>query len=182
MSNPFQPLNLKNKPKAVSPHNYVDEQDLFIIEYKEVQAVKKTGEKDTDFILDSRVEVDSKVNRSEYINSFREDVGIMNILEKVRLTGDATLLNQTKRSPVPSVKTGKGNLEDIVDISDIPNSFIEADQAIMKGHDLFKDLPAELKGKLSFEDFVVKSPDIFEKYVTALKEAAKQKATESEVK
>lgn len=177
MAHPFKALDPKKAPKHTTT-DYNKDSDKFIIEYQEIDVVKKTGEKETDFVVEKKVIESSRINRQEYINSFKDDVGIMNILEKVRMTGDATLLDQTKRSPVPSEKTGRGNLEEIVDISNIPNSFIEADAAITKGHDLFKDIPAELKGKLSFEDFVVKSPEIYDKYVAALKESAAKKESE----
>lgn len=177
MAHPFQALDPKKAPKSTTT-DFNKDDDKFIIEYDEIDVIKKTGEKETDFILDKKTVESSRINRQEYINSFRGDVGIMNILEKVRLTGDATLLDQTKRSPVPSEKTGRGNLEEIVDISNIPNSFIQADECITKGHDLFKDLPADLKGKLSFEDFVVKSPELYEKYIAAVKESAAKKESE----
>ena len=177
MANPFMPMDPKKAPKHTTT-NFDKDIDKFIIDYEEIDVIKKTGESETDFIVDKKVVESSRINRQEYIDSFRGDVGIMNILEKVRLTGDATLLDQTKRSPVPSEKTGRGNLEEIVDISNIPNSFIEADQKITEGHDLFKGLPEELKGKLSFEDFVVKSPELYEKYVAAVKEVVDKKESE----
>lgn len=175
MANPFAPL--KNKPKAFVTDYHTDE-DKYIIEYEEIDVVKKIGEKETEFVIEKKVVESSRVDRQGYIDSFAEEVGIMNIIEKVRKTGDVTLLDQTKRSPVPSEKTGRGNLEEIVDISGIPNSFIEADAAIMKGHNLFADLPEDLKGKISFEDFVAKAPELYAKYI----ESQVAKNTKTEVK
>lgn len=63
------------------------------VEYAEVDKIVKTGDGENDFIIEKQVVEVSRVDLDEYINSFRDDVGLANILKKVQLTGDNSLLN-----------------------------------------------------------------------------------------
>lgn len=93
----------------------------------------------------------TKINRQEYINSFREDVGIANILKKVALSGDVSLLNQVKRTNLPLSNDGKEIVQDVTALQ-------AGDEAIAKMGDnmrkTFNNLPDELKAGRSLESFL----------------------------
>lgn len=181
-SNPFCPIRVEVRPVA-SKTDYHKDSDNFIIDYAEVDHVKITGEKDTDFILDKQVHEISRTPRQDYIDSFRDDVGILNIIEKVRLSGDWTLLNQTHRVGIPSEeKDALGRpVEAIADFTQYQVDKIDALEAYKKGVASSKQLQAiEAFSGLSFQelarmssqevDDVVKS--IYDKI--AAEEAAKK--------
>lgn len=115
LCNPFVPkMNFRKPSKAcedTDEHKYIYSREL-----KDVY--EKVGDSKTDFVVSQEVVETSKINRQEYIDSFKDDVGILNILRKVVQTGDLTLLNERVRSSVPVGDDGK---EQIVDISGIDN-------------------------------------------------------------
>ena len=86
---------------------------------------------------------------ADYVNSFANDVGIQNILEKIRLSGDKSYLNQTGRVG----EKPDGGLEDIKDYTDVPGSKTEAFNAVVEGVNAYDKLPADVKEKMSFAQF-----------------------------
>lgn len=92
-----------------------------------------------------------RFNRKEYIESFADEVGLENILRKVEMTGDQSLLNQTHRVPGSIADDGK---EAIVDYTGIPNTPEDAAAIIDKGRVAYQSLPDDLKNNRSFIDFV----------------------------
>lgn len=115
-----------------------------IVEYTVIDKVKKTGEGDTDFVVVPTVVETARYNRTDYINSFRDDVGILNILKKVQLSGDATLLNQR-------IAQGEG----LVDISNMPDNFTDAMNVLDKAQDTAKasGISVENAGVMTQADF-----------------------------
>lgn len=98
----------------------------------------------------------------EYIESFADEVGIQNILKKLSLSGDKSLLNQTGREPL----CPDGGLEPIQDYSNAPKSKAEAFNAVAAGVAAFDSLPDDLKGKMSLTQFVeLFGQDEFNKYI-----------------
>lgn len=172
LNNPFSPL--KDKPKATET-DYHTEQDDFIITYDVVQKVKITGEKDTDFVIKEEVVEVDRTNRQDYYNSMADEVGILNIIEKVRLSGDATLLNQTGRVAILSdEKDALGrNVEKIVDVSKYQVDQIEALEQYKKGAASFESLDPELKKKLSFKEIANMSDSDIDAFLKARYDAAK---------
>ena len=86
--------------------------------------------------------VPNKVNIKDFINSFADDVGVYNILNKVEMTGDVSLLNLT---------SGK----DLVnDASNLPENEHEAVKAAKKGIRAFENAPSELIRGRTIEQFV----------------------------
>lgn len=162
--NPFQP-NLT--PHPVVETDYHKDDDDYIIEYSEVEKVKMTGTKDTDFIINKEVVESSRINRQDYINSYRDDVGILNIIEKVRLSGDMTLFNQTGRVSLPGKeKDALGRpVEDVADFTNYQVDKIEALNAYKKGRETLADLPADLKANNSFESIAKMSDEEINKYI-----------------
>lgn len=166
LSNPFAPL--KDKPKATVT-NYHTDQDDYIITYDVIQKVKITGEKDTDFILKEEVVEVDRVNRQEYYDSMANEVGILNIIEKVRLSGDATLLNQTGRVAILSdEKDALGrSVEKIVDVTKYQVDQIDALEQYKKGAIAFDSLDPELKKKMSLEEVAKMSDSDIDAFLLA---------------
>lgn len=149
---PFTGLDPEITPEATTT-SYENEVD--IVKYKVIDVVKTTGEGETDFVLIKKVVPYSKENRQVYIESFRNDVGIINILKKVALTGDATLLNQR------SIVNG-------IDSTELPTNYMDAVELLEKGLISFNELPDEVKSKMSYEEFAknYKQED-FDAYINA---------------
>lgn len=115
-----------------------------------------------------------RYNLQDYIASFADDVGIQNILKKLALSGDKSLLNQTGREPMNE----NGGLEPIQDYSNVPGNKTEAFEQVARGVAAFDTLPEDLKGKLSLTQFAeLFGQEEFDKYIAGI--VAKQvKATE----
>lgn len=158
LKNPLDGINPFVRPTSGLPVASVTkdtEDDSYIIERAVVDKVVKTGEGDTDFVIKKELKEISRVNRAEYINSHREDVGILNIIKKVQLTGDATLLNQR------SVDIG------FADITNLPQDKIDAYKAVEEGVQQFDDLPEDIKKKMSFKQFAEQNDKEFDALINA---------------
>lgn len=167
-SHPFQPIAPKDAPTCTKT-DYHKESDKYIITYDVVQKVKMTGEKDTDFIIDEEVVEVSRINRQEFLNEEAQDMGIMNILEKVRSSGDETLFNQTHRVSMPGVeKDALGReVEDIVDVTRYQKDTVASLEGYKKGVAAYKDLDPSLKGKKSLEEVAKMSDKDIDAYIQA---------------
>lgn len=150
-------MNFFARPKTMKkiPSSYKPEED--IVHYVRAEKLVKVNvdEKgnvdENDFLVEECVVESERVNRSDYINSFREDVGIANILKKVALSGDVTLFNQIQRTPLPIQDDGKEMIQDITPLQD-------GEEAVAKmGDDMrktFKALPQDLVGGRSLAEFL----------------------------
>lgn len=114
-----------------------------IVTRKVIDAVTMTGEKDTDFVLKKKVVETSKVDLDEYVNSFAEDVGILNVFRKVAATGDTTLINERTRVPG---KVDENGFEEINDISKVPSDYMDVKKAVDSANNV--KLDPELKKAL----------------------------------
>lgn len=123
-----------------------------IVTYVRKNKVKKVGEGDEDFVIEEVIVEESRVNRQAFIAKDSRDVGVMNILEKVRRSGDLSLLNQVGRPSMPSheVDSLGRPLEDVVDITGAPSSVAQALSSVEKGSKSFEALRA-IFGDVSFE-------------------------------
>jgi len=180
-SSPFL-LNAKSTGLPTPTETNFDDKD--IVEYGVVQKIKKLGEKDTDFIIEDVVVETNRFNRQEYINSFRNDVGILNIIEKVRLSGDATLLMQNQRACLGASgeKDSLGrDLEPVVDVMDYQVDTIDAFETVKKARQAGTNgLPDDLTKGLSFDGVANLSDDEIDTYFAGL--AAKAKAAKAKEK
>ena len=186
LSNPFRPIPADFAPKATKT-DYDTENDIFIIEYGEVDHLVKHGEKDTDFTIRTDVEVTSKVKRDDYIKSFSGDVGILNIIEKVRRTGDVSLFHQVDSPVMPmSDRDALGRpIQDVLDITPYQVDRMEALNSFKKGAISFKELPDDLKGKLSMDQVARLKDDEIDDYLKHYADqikALKKKAEVEKVK
>lgn len=184
MSHPFQPIPKEKQPKRCYT-DYCKDSDVNIITYMEIEKVKMTGDKDTDFVISKEIIVDDKVNRQKYLDSQSNDVGIMNIIEKVRLSGDASLLNQTGRVSMAAVEKDSAghDVEPVVDVTRYQVEQIDALESYKIGAAAFDSLDPELKKKLSLEQVAKLSDAEIDAFLNGRKakiEAAKKKKEAAE--
>lgn len=106
----------------------------------------KSGE----FVLEKEVVETARVDVQEYIDSFKGEVGIENILKKFAMTQDPTLLNQTKRVAAPVGEDGK---EAIQDYSGVPENYEAAQNVAAKAAAAYQTLPDDLKDGRSLMKF-----------------------------
>lgn len=160
LNNPF--VGLINKPDALTTDFSKSNKDKFE-EYVIVDSVKKIGEGDEDFVIDKKCKVITSVNRKDYINSFRDDVGILNIMKKVSTTGDISLLKQRNLPNMPVDEAGK---QDVIDISDMPVDVQEAVAFVKAAKENYSKLDPTIKNNASFGDIgnSVNNADI-QKYI-----------------
>lgn len=112
-----------------------------IVEYVRKDKVKKVGDGEDDYIIEEVVVEASRVNRQAFIAKDADQVGVLNILEKVRRSGDVTLLNQT----------GASISSDLQDYTKVPSSVGEALNAVAAGANSFEGLKA-IFGDVSFSE------------------------------
>ena len=91
MPNPF--VRPKNRPEFEGTKFVPVEEDL-IYDYEVKPAIIRTGKGEFDFVTKDKVVLVRKYSRSEAINEHSDEVGILNIIKKVRQTGDVSLLAQ----------------------------------------------------------------------------------------
>ena len=145
-NNPFAPIAVENLGPQLEPREF----DKTIERYVLVPyAVAVDGDEDNT-VLRYKPVLKETIDLQEYIDSFADDVGIQNILRKLSLTGDKSILNQTGREAL----CPDGGLEPIQDYSNVPKNKTEAFNAVAAGVAAFDNLPEDLKGKMSLTQFV----------------------------
>lgn len=137
--------------KEVQPYKPVDTSAAKNIITSEAQdRVKVIDKKTGDYVIESEVVLTEKIDTKEYINSFKDDVGIENILRKFDLCKDPELFNQTKRVSVSIAEDGK---ELVQDYTGVPTSEEEALRLAKRAKSEFDNLPSDLVKGRSFKDF-----------------------------
>lgn len=191
-SNPFQPLDPKTAPKHTET-DYHKVGDKYIITYQEVDSVKIISDKESvstkdeiekDFIVMKKVKEVDRVDRQQYLDSQAADVGILNIIEKVRLSNDMSLLNQTGRVPMSGAeKDALGHdVEPVVNVTKYQVDRITALESYKTGAKAFTDLDPELKKKMSLEQVAKMSDAEIDAFLANRAEALTPKKTEGEEK
>lgn len=133
---------------------------------------KQIGDNAKDCTLVYEAVDNEEYDIQEYINSFADEVGIQNILKKLSISGDKSLLNQTGREAL----CPDGGLEPIQDYSNVPKNKTEAFNAVVKGVNAFDELPDDVKGKMSMEQFVkFFGQDEFDAYINKVVAAMQPK-------
>lgn len=121
------------RPDLSYPENSVD-----YIEYEIHQEKKSTGDGIDDFeVID--VEEEVKTNIVEFINSFEDQVGIDNILKRVALSGDTSLLNEKEAL-----------YADLTPYEDTAEAFKKA-QAL---NELYDSIDPELRNGAGIKEFI----------------------------
>lgn len=178
----FAPL--QNPPKHTETI-FVDAENNDIVEYEEYDVFNKVGEGDQDIVVTKGVRECSRMNRRDYINSSRDDVGILNIIKKVQLSGDATLLQQRKRPDVHTSVAPDGTiLEDVQDYTLVQKDITQIQKDVEKGKASYDALPKVVTTGTSFDSFASMSNEELNALYKKLGDeiAAKQKAAKGEEK
>jgi len=132
----FMPL--VDKPEHTQT-DYTKDKD--IVGYTEEDYIVKTGEGDKDFIVKKRVVEFERKNRQEYINSFTDDIGVLNVLKKCALSNDESLIKQRPDGA-------------FMDATGFPTCKEDIYNTVEKGVTAFDKLPDDIKKKMSMEQFV----------------------------
>lgn len=134
MASPFLASNVK----TIFTKNF----DEFYIDYEVKQVVKKVGDGEEDFIIEDKV-IEHKRDIRQEINSQADQVGVYNLMKRIALTGDDSLM------PEPMAKTGITS-----DYTGVPDNLLDADLLAKKRIEQFNALPDSLKKGRSFEEFM----------------------------
>ena len=111
-------------------NSWSDPTDDDIVEQLIVKKAVPIGDDGEVSVVEEVIEA-KRYNRQEFINSFRDDVGILNILKKV----NAGLINPATLA----ISANSG--QPIVDISDIPSDIGDALALVDDAHKLYASLP-----------------------------------------
>ena len=137
------------------------------------EVVKKVGEGEEDFVVEKKLVLYRSYSRAGYIQDAAEDVGILNVLRKVAISGQ----DLTQDNPY-AAKPG------YVDMTQMPGSLEEAIALVEKAKDTWKQLPDELKKNMDYEAFIKSCTpgQIYDYYkeIAEKEAAAKAASTESE--
>lgn len=133
---------------ARKPYDFSCSKDIVSLE--RVDKVKITDSKTGSYVIEPEVVETSRIPTQEYVDSFKDEVGIENIFKQFLMTGDESLLCQRSRSSVPIGEDGK---ELVQDYSSIPTDYEEAIAVAKAAQEGFKSLPAELVNNRSFMEF-----------------------------
>lgn len=120
--------------------------------FKTIDVVVKTGEGEEDFIVQPKVILTDECDLQEYVNSFADDIGILNTLEKIKITGDTSLLR--KKGIYADVSAYDGSIESVKAVSDgIAQSLVASDPALagLSIEELAKQIGDYLKSQAAEE-------------------------------
>lgn len=117
--------------------------DKTISEGYEKEIVKKTGDGEDDFLVEKKLVVYRTYDRDKYIQDQSDDVGILNILKKVALSG----ADLTENNPYMA-KPG------YVDMTEFPQDLQGAQDLVSNAKKAWEKIPVEVKGSMSYEDFI----------------------------
>lgn len=146
-------------------NSWSDPTDDDIVEQLIIKKAVPIGEDGEVTVVEDVIE-SKRYNRQEFINSFRDDVGVINILKKV----NAGLLN-----PATLACSFDTDLP-IRDVSDIPTDISDAMNLVDQAHKLYAILPAELKAGMDFNTFCQSfDQKKFDAYIASVKQ--KQEAS-----
>ena len=129
----------KTKENKIS---WSDPTDNDIVEHLIVKKGVPIGDEGEVSVVEEYIET-KRYNRQDYINSFRDDVGILNILKKV----NAGLLNPA------TIACSFDTNAPINDITNVPTDVGDALNLVDEAHKLYATLPAALRAGLDFNTF-----------------------------
>lgn len=132
-----------------------------------IEAVKKTGEKDNEFVIYHKPVCVERINLDKQIAKEAIGTDLKSLIAQVLRTGDSTILNQREGS--------------YVDITGYPENTIDAMNNLVRGNSILGELPDDLKS-MKLEDLINMSDEdigsfVKEKISKAV-EAAKPAKTE----
>lgn len=161
LNNPFAPIPKEALARQLDPIQYEKTvKEYFLIPYSE--AVDGNEE---NIVIKFKPVLKNEYDLKDYIESFADEVGIQNILRKLSLSGDKSILNQTGREAL----CPDGGLEPVQDYSNVPKSKTEAFNAVAAGVAAFDNLPDDLKGKMSMAQFAeLVGQEELDKYIAGI--------------
>lgn len=128
-------------------------------------------------VIDQVVKVTDEIDTQEYINSFKGQAGIENIMKRFLETRDPTLFNQVKRD-VAGELDEKG-YEPVIDYASLPSDLSQVKSISEDAVAAFNTLPEDLVKGRSLNEFVNSCTDEeIKTYFDAIIEARKKKETE----
>lgn len=160
--NPFQG---RNDGVVFAGQKFDDFDSKNITECYEKEIVKKIGPGESDFIVEKRLEVYKTYNRDKFIQDQSDDVGILNVLKRVALSGQ----DLTQENPY-AAKPG------YFDMTEVPEDLAGVNDLVVKAKEIWNGLPEDLKGNMDYETFVKTMTT--QKVYDALKAQADAKAAE----
>lgn len=172
MLNPFIPRKSKFVPIKANVPN-----EIITMEVQDkIKKITDDKTKAEDYVIEKVVVVTSKVNAHDYVQSFKEDVGIENVLKKIALTQDFSLLNQRNR---PIGEVDENGYEMLQDYVGVPSDALEAEKIVKEGKNVFAGLPSDLVNNKSFREFVESAtPEELQAYVLKQMESQKKEGAE----
>ena len=161
VKNCFSPIPADQLGPQLDPKVFETKREEYVL----IPEAKQVGDDPENIVIEYKPVLKETIDIQDYINSFADEVGIQNILRKLSLSGDTSILNQTGREPL----NPNGGLEPVQDYSNVPKSKTEAFNAVVAGVNAFDTLPDELKGKLSLTQFVeLFGQEEFDKYIAGV--------------
>lgn len=166
-------IRVMTSKDATAPYIYDKcDNDGYIISGELQDKVKITDTKSGSYVIEPQFVETSRIKTQDYIDSFKDQVGIENILKRFNLVNDPELFNQVYRPSVPIAEDGK---EVVQDYSNLPNSMEEATEIAKKGMAAYKSLPADLVNNRSFMEFAEScSEEELNAYIAAIKKGDKK--------
>lgn len=121
------------------------------IDYEIKQVKHSTGPGEDDFTIEEKV-IEHETDIKEFVNSFKDEVGVRNILKKVAKTGDPTLLQQ-----------GEAMYADLSAIPELPQDKLKAGAKVAEE---FSKIDPALRGNQSVDGFIKNlSQEQLDKYI-----------------
>lgn len=117
--------------------------DKYYITYEEKQVVEKIGEGEEDFVVKTKF-IEHKEDIKALINSQADKVGVNNLVRRVLMTGDTSL--------IPAVNVDKE--AKVVDITNVPSSLLDADITAKESVAYYDSLPESLKKGRTYAEFM----------------------------
>lgn len=124
-------------------HRYDNTHDIVERELKDV--LVSHGDNPGDFVTEKRLIEISRKNRIEYVQSFKDEVGIENILRKFNETGDPSVLNVITRHPGPVDENG---YEQVIDITGLKDNVFDNASMVAQARAVIAQLDPEVKAAL----------------------------------
>lgn len=115
----------------------------YYISYEEKQVIEKIGEGESDFVVRTKF-IEHKDDIKALINSQADKVGVNNLVKRVLMTGDTSL--------IPAVNVDKE--AKVIDITNIPASLLDADITAKESVAYYDSLPDGLKKGRTYAEFM----------------------------
>ena len=117
--------------------------EKYYTSYEEKKVVEKIGEGDSDYVIKT-IFIEHKEDIKSLINSQADRVGVNNLVKRVLMTGDTSL--------IPAVNIDKE--AKVVDITNTPVSLLDADITAKESVAYYDSLPDSLKKGRTYAEFM----------------------------